>query len=302
MAASNRDSHPDQLTFSGETNLFRKERMAIERIRAHDPLANGWMDKPYYTAYSGGKDSDVLRILMDLAGARHDLVHNHTTVDAPETVRYVRSIPRIQINMPTYKGQPTSMWRLIAARGMPPTRRQRYCCEVLKEQGGADRMVVTGVRWAESAGRRMKRASLEARGKLMLNADNDNHRRLFESCTTKLKWVLNPIIDWTDTDVWAFLRYYKCQSNPLYQCGYRRVGCVGCPMAGRKWMLAELEGYPKYRDNYIRAFSRMLASRETEGKPLTKWGTGQDVYDWWVSQEAEADEAQFEFEEVDYEL
>ena len=75
-----------------------KVKTAIERIKAFCPVSNGYMDEPYYAAYSGGKDSDALRILFEIAGAPHDLVHNHTTVDAPETVRYVRAIPGIQIH------------------------------------------------------------------------------------------------------------------------------------------------------------------------------------------------------------
>ena len=35
-----------------------KVKIAIDRIRAFDPLASGLMDEPYYVAYSGGKDSE----------------------------------------------------------------------------------------------------------------------------------------------------------------------------------------------------------------------------------------------------
>ena len=86
-----------------EQTLFgtvNKVDQAIQRIKMYDPIANSWMDEPYYVAYSGGKDSDVLRILFEMSGVKYDLVHNHTTADAPETVRYVRSIPGIQISYP----------------------------------------------------------------------------------------------------------------------------------------------------------------------------------------------------------
>lgn len=111
--------------------LSEKVNVAVERIRMFDPLATGLMDEPYYVAYSGGKDSDALRILYELAGVKYDLWHNHTTVDAPETVRYVRTIPNINISYPA-----ESMWQLIVNRRTPPTRMMRYCCEVLKERGG----------------------------------------------------------------------------------------------------------------------------------------------------------------------
>lgn len=258
-----------------------KVKTAIERIKAYDPIANGYMDEPYYAAYSGAKDSDTLRILFELSGVKYDLVHNHTTVDAPETVRYIRSIPGIQIEYPNI-----TMWRLIEKKLMPPTRRMRYCCSEFKERGGQGRFVATGVRWAEST-KRKNRNSLEvvtanAKNKIILNADNTEDRRLFENCIIKGRKTLNPIIDWSDDDVWEFLEHYDCKSNPLYQDGYKRVGCIGCPNAGGRGMLKAFERYPKYKQNYIRAFDRMLQARFAAGKP-TDWQTGQDVFDWWVS-------------------
>lgn len=260
-----------------------KVKTAIERIKSLDPISNGYMDEPYYVAYSGGKDSDALRILFELSGVRFDLVHNHTTVDAPETVYYVRSIPNIQISYPD-----TTMWELIAKKLLPPTRLMRYCCSELKERGGSGRFVVTGVRWAESPKRKKQRNSLEIQKQrisesLILNADNTENRRLFENCTLQGKRILNPIIDWTDAEVWEFLHYYGCRSNPLYECGYKRVGCIGCPLAGEKKQREDFIRYPKYKAAYIRAFDKMLIARCEKGKYLTSWKTGEDVYKWWVT-------------------
>ena len=53
------------------------------------------------------------------------------------------------------------MWQLIPEKRMPPTRMVRYCCQYLKEGGGKNRFVVTGVRHAESA-KRVKRQMVEA--------------------------------------------------------------------------------------------------------------------------------------------
>lgn len=126
---------------------IEKERNAIDWLRIFERP-----DEPYYLCYSGGKDSDCIRILAALAGVKHDIEHNLTTVDAPETVRYVRSIPGVHINRP-----PLSMWQLIPIKRMPPTRFTRYCCKALKERGGRYRLKVTGVRWAESVNRKRNR-------------------------------------------------------------------------------------------------------------------------------------------------
>ncbi|MDE6363332.1 MAG: hypothetical protein K2L86_03565 [Lachnospiraceae bacterium] len=78
------------------------------------------------------KDSDVVFHLAKKSGVKFQAVHNHTTVDAPETVRYVRSKRGVDISYP-----PMSMWELIVKHKTPPTRRMRYCCEELKEYSGA---------------------------------------------------------------------------------------------------------------------------------------------------------------------
>lgn len=69
--------------------LMEKEKQAIKALRAFEPCD----PKGYYLCYSGGKDSDCIRILAALAGVKYEIVHNLTTVDAPETVKYVKSIP-----------------------------------------------------------------------------------------------------------------------------------------------------------------------------------------------------------------
>ena len=88
-----------------------KEKRAIQYLKTFEPET-----EPYYLCYSGGKDSDAIRILASLAGVKHDIVNNHTTVDAPETVRYIRSIPNVIINYPE-----KTMWQLIVEKMMPPT-------------------------------------------------------------------------------------------------------------------------------------------------------------------------------------
>ncbi|MDR0986811.1 MAG: phosphoadenosine phosphosulfate reductase family protein, partial [Ruminococcus sp.] len=155
-----------------------------------------------------------------------------------------------------------------------------------KETGGEGRFVVTGVRWAESTKRKAIHNSLEIttpryKDVVIVNADNAENRRTFETCQLKGKRVLNPIVDWTDNEVWEFLHYYGCESNPLYQCGFKRIGCIGCPLARRKNQLMEFARYPKYYQMYMRAFGKMLDRRRELGKP-TDWQTAQDVMDWWL--------------------
>ena len=134
---------------------IEKERRAIQYLKSFEPEG-----EPYYLCYSGGKDSDCIRILAELADVKFDLVHNLTTVDAPETVYYVRSMPRVHISYPEM-----SMWQLIEKKKVPPTRLFRYCCTEFKEKGGKGRMKVTGVRWAESTNRKVNGGLIKIIGK-----------------------------------------------------------------------------------------------------------------------------------------
>lgn len=268
-------------TIEGEIDLVK---VAIERLKAFEDFALQMNPGGYYVAYSGGKDSDTIRILCELAGVKHELWHNLTTVDAPETVRYVYSVvPKENINKPEL-----SMWKLIVKKRTPPTRLRRYCCKELKENSGRNRFVVTGVRRAESY-QRSDRESLEIvtnskKNRVIFTGDNDENRRMIENCRTKGTRTLNLIIEWDDNDVWEFLNYYGCKSNPLYQCGYKRIGCIGCPMANRA-MEKEFADYPAYKASYIRSFDRMLKKRVEDGLPTT-WNSGEEVFDWWISDKA----------------
>ena len=105
---------------------------------------------------------------------------------------------------------------------------------------------------------------------------------MVEHCYRTRKTMVNPIVDWTDEDVWAFLHHYGCRSNPLYECGYKRIGCIGCPMAGRRQREEEFSRFPTYQQAYIRAFDRMLEKRRADGKDSTLWTDGEHVFHWWI--------------------
>lgn len=280
------------------SELQEKERIAIERLKAFEP------DEPYHLCYSGGKDSDVIRILAQLAGVKHELHHNLTSVDAPETVYYVKSIPDMHIDIPhDNDGNRVSMWSLIVKKGIPPLRIIRYCCSELKEKGGEGRLKITGVRAAESVNRKKNAGLVKIIGKpkttqktaeefgadygvsrsggLVMNMDNSPNRRLVEHCYRTTSTMINPIIDWTDSDVWSFLHHYGCEGNPLYQCGKSRVGCIGCPMANAKKRIIEFEKYPKYKQLYINAFDKMLQHHPNK-EYRYNWQNGKDVFNWWL--------------------
>lgn len=271
------------------------EKKAFERLRLGAETSKQYYNKPLIICYSGGKDSDVLLQLAINSGIEFEVLHNHTTVDAPETVYHIRNKfkaleqkgIKCTIEYPMYKKKPVTMWSLIPQIGMPPWRTMRYCCSVLKERGGRKRAISTGVRWAESRAR-SKRGIYEdfhsnIEKKIVLNNDNDDKRRLIERCEKQAKTIVNPIIDWMDKDIWDYISDCKVCTNPLYECGYSRVGCIGCPMAGKK-RYEHFRRYPTYEKAYIRAFDKMLEARRQNGKDATKWQNGLEVFKWWMGE------------------
>lgn len=266
---------------------------AIERLKMASEMSLRLYKQPLVITYSGGKDSDVLLHLAGAAGIPYEVLHSLTTADAPETVWHVLDTFRqlemagIECNVDTHKrpdGTNVTMWNLIPKRLMPPTRLVRYCCAALKEASGRGRWIATGVRWAESK-KRKSRGVMEAlhrdkAKKLTLMNDNDESRMLIENCQLKGTRVVNPLIDWQDADIWDYCAAEKIRMNPLYACGFARIGCIGCPLAGKHRKM-EFARYPKIEAAYIRAFGRMLAERQKRGLPCD-WQTGVDVMHWWM--------------------
>lgn len=122
---------------------------------------------------------------------------------------------------------------------------------------------------------------------MVLNHDNAETRRAVEYCYRTTSTMVNPIIDWSDYDVWDFLHHYGCDSNPLYQCGFKRIGCIGCPIASRPMRYKEFELYPAYKRNYIKAFDRMLVARAEAGLTSKQnWENGLGVFKWWLGEDA----------------
>lgn len=285
---------------------------AIELFKMGSSMSLRYQERPIVVTYSGGKDSDVLVEVALASGEPFEVHNNHTTADAPQTVYHIRNKfkhleekgIKCVIEYPMYNENRVTMWSLIPIKLMPPTRRVRYCCSVLKEEGCADRVIATGVRWAESTQRSTRKqfetiasskknsvgyneieqeyeqlSLFEETSGIMLQNDNDAKRKVVEHCRLKNKIAVNPIISLSDRDVWDILEWQKVETNVLYQMGYDRVGCIGCPMAGKCKREQEFRDFPKYKEAYIRAYDKMLEVRKAKGLD-TKWKSGQEVFEW----------------------
>lgn len=292
------------------TDLMAKVKTSIERLQNYADIADTYSPdgaSGYYLAFSGGKDSVVVKRLMDMAGVKYDAHYRVTSVDPPELYNFIREQhPDVQRDRPMDKeGNPITMWNLIPQKLMPPTRIMRYCCEHLKETGGIDRFAVTGVRWAESTNRKENQGIVTAhgtkknlqqllenesflqtkRGGVKLINDNAESREQLEACPTLNKMLLNPIIDWTDREVWKFIREENVPYCKLYDEGLHRLGCIGCPLAGKHAREREFYMWPQYKKAYLMSFDRMLEIRRGLGLMAGTWRIGTraiDVFNWWM--------------------
>ena len=259
---------------------------AYERFRWAAKEAERLFDMPLTVGYSGGKDSDVILQLAKESGVPFRVTHNLTTADPPDNVYYIRRVfARLReegidcrINVPR-----RSLWKIMRETLVIPLRLMRVCCSELKERKMADApYIVTGVRWAESASRRDKsgiamvytasdRSTRVAKGGL-LTTDDASSRRLFEQCAMRGVRVLNPIIDWSDSDVWDYLHSRGIEGNPLYKEGWTRIGCVGCPLAGRRARELAFARYPKLYKAWHDAIAYVIARRKEMGNPMVLLG------------------------------
>ncbi len=275
-------------------DLIKKEKRAIMALQSFEPECG------YELGYSGGKDSDVIKILATVANVKFEAVHNHTCLDAPETVRYIRAQKDVKISYADH----SFWWYLTNKKMYPPTRLVRWCCNIFKESRGTGKPVILGVRKSESIHRKNNGGDIKIIQKpestkkiaselganfavtpqngVVLNFDNAPARRVVEQCYRTRKIMINPIAEWTNDDVWDYLHYYGCNSNPLYQCGFSRIGCIGCPMAGR-YRYTEFRLYPKYKQMYINAFDKMIKKRIERGLDIV-WLNGDECFAWWMEE------------------
>lgn len=265
MEKDERDSLQRRYGFSD--GLMDKIAHGIDMLRKSERMALSFYDKGFYLAFSGGKDSQAIYHLAKLAGVRFQAHMNMTSVDPAEVVMFVkREYPDVERHAPDI-----SFFDLIKKKGRLPSKQARYCCEHLKERGGGGTITVTGIRADESASRARRGEVGTTRKNHRKNMTFDQFSERMEEMVTcvggKDKIVLSPILGWTEGDVWEFLGKLGVKHCGLYDRGYRRIGCVYCPMASQREMMEYPDQYPHYTKRFIDAISANCARRKEQADP-----------------------------------
>lgn len=224
------------------SSLQSKIETSIATIQRAAKLAQNYTGKPLVVAFSGGKDSQTVYHLAEAAGVDFEAVYSATTIDPPEVVRFIKQhYPMVRFHVPKM-----SFWKLVEYTRMLPNRYMRYCCSVLKEATSPGRVTLTGVRREESA-KRAKRQILDINKKPRQFDEFERNDKIDVQCfgTGKEKITVNPILDWTETDVWQYLNsVVNVPHCELYDQGRRRVGCLFCPMKSRNEVVDDMKRYP----------------------------------------------------------
>ena len=170
---------------------------------------------------SGGKDSAALSLWLTEQGIEHDRVFMDTGWEHPATYEYLRGPLTNAIGPIIELRGPLSLAELAKKKGMFPSRRKRYCTDLLKmaplkawfDSQHGDLINAVGIRADESAAR-AKMAEWEWSQGLDVET-----------------W--RPLIRWSFSDVVAIHSAHGLAPNPLYLLGAERVGCFPCIAAGR---------------------------------------------------------------------
>jgi phosphoadenosine phosphosulfate reductase len=146
----------------------------------------------------------------------------------------------------------------------------RWCCEEMKEGHGRDSICIFGVRAAESFSR------------------SKNWRQVTKFRTGE-GFVVNPILYWSQDEVWQFIHINKIPYCSLYDEGFKRIGCVGCPMVGGKNRLQAFKRWPGFEKAWQNAFKKYFEQRKGvpnkygEERYIERWQTWQEYWNFWLS-------------------
>lgn len=204
---------------------------------------NKFKERPILVSFSGGKDSTVVSHLVMTALGRSDILHifADTTIEFPDTYKYIQEFQKKHPVTPFIVSRSLLDFFDTAEKIGPPSRILRWCCTTHKTnplakliQGispGSGVLTFDGIRGAESS-RRAKYPRISSQHKIANEI------------------LARPILYWTDFELWIFILYHGLQFNDAYRKGFRRVGCLYCPL-NSDWSQQLIKSrYPKEENRW----------------------------------------------------
>ena len=273
----------DALSRIRRPSLREKVLYSVRLLQRAEPMALRLdPEDGFYLAFSGGKDSQCLYHVAQLAGVRFRAHMNLTSVDPPEVIRFVKTTyPDVELIKPRM-----SIYEMAKKKHILPTRRIRWCCAEYKEMSGAGKVTLIGVRKQESA-RRAKREeiSINIKGKRTEETFDQwsEHEEQMVTCVGgKDKILVSPIIYWTERDVWEFLNRNGIPHCKLYDEGSTRIGCLCCPMSNYKQKLKDIRAYPHVKRGWLKAITWLIDN----GYLDRNFNDAETGFRWWISEKS----------------
>ena len=260
--------------------LKQKIEYSIQLLKKAEKLAIRYdREDGFFLAFSGGKDSQALYHIAEMAGVKFKAHFSPTTVDPPQLIKFIRrNYPDVE-----FAKVKKNIYQVAVEKQILPSMRIRWCCAEFKENAGAGKVTLIGIRHEESA-RRSKRKEVEVSGRKFsgyldqfeewsaeqmkkkyknLNQDQFSYDKEKEiRCINgKDSILISPIIDWTERDVWEFLNdVVKVPHCELYDKGYKRIGCILCPMSNPKQKRREMKDFPYVKEKWLQAIAEIRRS------------------------------------------
>lgn len=295
-------------------DLRKKIQHSVELIRKAEKLALIYdPENGFYNTFSGGKDSQALYYIVKMSGVKFQTHMSLTSIDPADVIRFVKTQYPSVIRQKPQK----SIYKKTVEIGILPTMTKRWCCREYKENGGAGKVKLVGVRSEESV-RRSKRNEVEVSAKkfsgnieefkkwskkqierkkkrTLKNQDefsvkNDNEIRCING---KDSIIISPIFNWTQKDVWYFLNnIIKAPHCKLYDEGKTRIGCIMCPMSSLKQIQKDIEKFPYVKKKWIDTIKEIRRRGEfyvykyTDNPNATEDEIAENIFDYWISRES----------------
>lgn len=209
-----------------------------------------------YLAYSGGKDSIAVKRVCEIAGVNPEPHMHNTTAESPELVRFIRKhAPDVIWDKPKHG----NLFLRARKKGILPSFRVRWCCDEYKESRGPLNSVwITGERREESP----------SRNKQPLVGLHKRTRRV----------IIRPIGNWDSEFLWDFIHTEKLPYLELYDEGFTRSGCCGCPLASRKNREKEFARWPGYAKKW-KDLCRYIYEKKA---PWDNFASYEEFYECWM--------------------
>jgi len=268
----------EQLYLAGlGLSLPEKVEKAIATFRHYESEALKYSPGGYYLCDSYGKDSCVILDLAKRSGVKFTANHNLTTLDPPELIYFGRkNHPETIVHRPKV----AMLTRLANEKLVLPTRMMRWCCQEYKEDSAHNLVKVYGIRASESSSRKA-------------------NWKIFTPRREQDGWALNPVLYWSDDNVWQYINQNKIKYCSLYDDGFTRLGCIGCPMSNKR--RKEFDRWPRYERAWKMAITkfweRLHSAKRRDGKDYYwhKFESPADLWSWWMEEmpkEDKGDECQ----------